>query len=114
MLFCVTLYEDSRSIGVNRLRATMVYNAQLAAASPPPRRTMRSRWTAPVRLRATVVLPPWTLCARSCAIPCTGRVFQADTLGVALQGFFRHQHERRFNVSFYPRGSRSLREHRAA
>lgn len=29
------LYEDSRSIGVNRLRATMVYNAQLAAASPP-------------------------------------------------------------------------------
>jgi len=35
-LFCVTLYEDSRSIGVNRLRATIVYNVQLVAASLPP------------------------------------------------------------------------------
>lgn len=38
-------------------------------------------------------------------LPAPGtRVPGTDTLGVALQGFFRHQHGRCFSVSFYPRG----------
>lgn len=43
------------------------------------------------------------------------RVFRADTsAGVALQGSFRDQHGAHggFDPSFYPRGSRSLRERR--